>query len=601
MRRQDDAASAAPRTPRFWITSVPEPRRDTETAITNGGGINPPPKDPIHFGQLSESELIREEHADGHFGMTSPAPLMQQGDKATNLMQKKRLFVNMKRLVPLLAAGLIATALPLLTATQAIAAPEGEFTPQQPAWQRCSPDQPASLECATIKVPLDYRDPQGLTIDLAVTRMKSENPAKRHGIMLLNPGGPGAAGADMPLLMDESLPKDVRDQYDLIGFDPRGVGASSPISCGLDDSDLDFNRPYKEDTFTADVAWSQRVAEKCREKSGSVLPFMTTRNTARDMDAIRAALGERKISYVAYSYGTYLGSVYTQMFPNRVDRFVLDSGVDPKRIWRGMVQVWATEAEPAFKRWTQWTAERASEYRFGHTPAVVSQTFWDLVARADRQPIEMEGHKFTGDDIRAGRAMFFFPAKAGSIIKALKDAADGRPATLSKAEGELIKPGATPVTDNDMASFWAVACGDVEWPGYPEKYETEAASDKHAYPLYGDFASNIKPCAFWQRPIEAATSMTGDANVLIVQNEWDPQTPLVSGQGLHRALHGSRMVLVRGGQGHGVYLMDPKSCANATINAYLTTGQLPTTDVTCQSTPGSDHAAPALKAMVRGH
>ncbi|MFD5506604.1 alpha/beta fold hydrolase, partial [Streptomyces sp. NPDC127051] len=267
----------------------------------------------------------------------------------------------MKRLAPMLAAaGLIATTVPLLSATQASAAPAAEYTPQKPAWQRCSTDQPASYECATIKVPLDYRRPQGRTIDLAISRIKSENPAKRHGAMLLNPGGPGGGGLDLPLMMNELMPKDVRDQYDLIGFDPRGVGASTPITCGLTDAEQNFDRPYKEETFPADVAWARTVAEKCREKSGSILPFVTTRNTARDMDAIRAALGEKKISYVGYSYGTYLGAVYTQMFPSRSDRFVLDSGVDPQRIWRGMIQVWATEAEPAFKRWTQWTAERAA-------------------------------------------------------------------------------------------------------------------------------------------------------------------------------------------------------------------------------------------------
>ncbi|MFB7057526.1 alpha/beta fold hydrolase, partial [Streptomyces vinaceus] len=274
----------------------------------------------------------------------------------------------MKRLAPMLAAaGLVATTVPLLSATQASAAPAAEYTPQKPAWQRCSTDQPASYECATIKVPLDYRRPQGRTIDLAISRIKSENPAKRHGAMLLNPGGPGGPGLDLPLMMNELMPKDVRDQYDLIGFDPRGVGASTPITCGMTDTEQNFDRPYKEETFPADVAWARTVADKCREKSGSVLPFITTRNTARDMDAIRAALGEKKISYVGYSYGTYLGAVYTQMFPQRSDRFVLDSGVDPQRIWRGMIQVWATEAEPAFKRWTQWTAQRAARHR-GRAP-----------------------------------------------------------------------------------------------------------------------------------------------------------------------------------------------------------------------------------------
>ncbi|MEU7554968.1 alpha/beta fold hydrolase [Streptomyces sp. NPDC044571] len=484
------------------------------------------------------------------------------------------------------AAGLLAVTAPVLSATQATAAP-AEYAPQKPAWHRCSADQPAAFECATLKVPLDYRRPQGRTIDLAISRMKSGNPAERHGALLLNPGGPGGPGLDLPLMMNEAMPKEVRDRYDLIGFDPRGVGGSSPITCGLTDAEQNFSRPYKEETFPADVAWAQTVADKCREKAGSVLPFITTRNTARDMDAIRSALGERKLSYLGYSYGTYLGAVYAQMFPSRTDRFVLDSGVDPARAWRGMMQVWATEAEPAFKRWTQWTAGRAGEFGLGDTPEAVSRTFWDLVARADREPIEFEGQKLTGDDIRTARALFFYPAQAAPVVKALKDAADGKPVTLTPSQMKLLKPAAEPASDNGMAVFWSVVCGDTEWPRYPEQYAKEAAQDKVTYPLYGDFASNIKPCAYWHRPIEPTTAMKTKANVLTVQNEWDSQTPLVSGQGLHRALKGSRMVLAMGGEGHGVYLFDAASCANAPVNSYLATGKLPAEDVTCRTAPPS--------------
>lgn len=509
-----------------------------------------------------------------------------------------------KRLAPLLAsAALLATTLPLLAATQAAAAPADEYARQKPDWHRCSPEQPASYECATLKVPLDHRRPGGPAIDLAISRIKSENPAKRHGVLLFNPGGPGGSGLDMPLMVNEALPKDVRERYDLIGFDPRGVGASSPISCGLEDSEQVLDRPYRPETFPGDVAWARAVADKCREKAGSVLPHITTRNTARDMDVIRAALGERKLSYVGYSYGTYLGAVYSQMFPQRTDRFVLDSGVDPERIWRGMIQTWAEEAEPAYARWTRWAAERSAEYHLGDTPKAVSDTFWGLVARADREPIDFEGMKVTGDDIRGARAVMFYPAQATPLVVALKAAAEGtgQPAGGSAAELKTLLTGgrsAEPASDNGMAVFWAVVCGDTDaWPRSAGQYARDAARDKVTYPLYGDFASNIKPCAFWQRPLEAATPMRTRAAVLTVQNEWDSQTPLSSGQGLHRALKGSRMVTVADGEGHGVYLAEPDSCANAPVNAYLTTGRLPARDVTCRTprppAASERHTAPA--------
>ncbi|MEV8533586.1 alpha/beta hydrolase [Streptomyces sp. NPDC051211] len=506
--------------------------------------------------------------------------------------------MRLKRLGTLLAAaGLAVTAVPLLSATQAAADPADAYLPHRPAWHRCSPDQPAAFECATLKVPLDYRRPHGRTIDLAVSRMKSQNPAERRGVLLLNPGGPGGAGLDLPLEVHGAMPKEVRDRYDLIGFDPRGVGASSPIGCGMTEAEQNIHRPYRPETFRSDAAWARTVADKCRKSAGSVLPYITTRNTARDMDAIRAALGERKISYLGYSYGTYLGAVYTQMFPHRTDRFVLDSGVDPQRIWRGMIQVWATEAEPAFARWTRWTAERDGEYHLGATPQAVSKTFWDLVARADREPIDYEGMKLTGDDIRAGRGIFFYPSQAAPVIAALKAAAEGKPAGLRLPD--LMRRMTAPErpSDNGTAVFWSVVCGDTDsWPRDPGRYRKEAARDKAAYPLYGDFASNIKPCAFWQRPLEAETPMKTAAPVLTVQNEWDSQTPLTSGQGLHRALKGSRMVLAAGGEGHGVYLADPASCVNAPVNTYLVTGRLPAKDVTCRTAPGgADRREPLVR------
>ncbi|MFF4370890.1 alpha/beta hydrolase [Streptomyces sp. NPDC001594] len=499
----------------------------------------------------------------------------------------------MKRLAPLLAtAGLLAGALPLLTAGQASADPAAaqEYAPPKPAWHRCAAEQPAAYECATLKVPLDYRQPRGRTLDLAISRVKAPDPAKRRGVLLMNPGGPGGPGLDLPLMADGALPKEVRERYDLIGFDPRGVGASSPISCGLTDAEQEFQRAYRPETFPSDVAWARRVADKCREKAGAVLPYVTTRNTARDMDAVRVALGERKISYLGYSYGTYLGAVYTQLFPSRTDRFVLDSAVDPQRIWRGMLQVWATEAEPAFARWTRWTAERDAEYHLGATPEAVSAAFWALVARADRDPVEFQGRKITGDDIRRARPLFFSPAQAAPVVSALKAAADGTPPPRAAAVpdiGAALRGGAAePASDNATAVFWSVVCGDTDaWPRDPERYRRDAERDKARYPLYGDMASNIKPCAFWQRPAEAAVPMRLRADVLTVQNEWDSQTPLVSGQGMHAVLRGSRMVTALGGEGHTVYLSEPGSCVNGPVNTYLATGRLPGHDVTCTTVP----------------
>ncbi|MFE1978145.1 alpha/beta hydrolase, partial [Streptomyces hygroscopicus] len=398
----------------------------------------------------------------------------------------------------------------------------------------------------------------------------------------------------MPLYMKDTLPKAARQTYDLIGFDPRGVGRSSPVTCDLEPEEENWLRPYKEATFDKDVAWARDVARKCRATSGDVLKHITTRNTARDMDLLRAVLGEKKISYFGYSYGTYLGSVYTQLFPARADRVVLDSAVDPARAWRGMIQWWAEGAEPAFDRWTEWAAARSAEYGLGDTPKKVDRTFWGLVRRADEKPIEIDGQAYTGDDVRSMMRGAVFSVKSGTeLVVELKKATAGEPASAKKfpapaGTARLAADSDVPL-DNSTASFWAVVCNDnsAAWSRDPESYRRDAIADKGRYPLFGDFASNVKPCAFWDRSVEPATVVNNKVRSLVVQNEWDPQTPLPSGQALHTDLKGSKMLTVLGGEGHGVY-PSGNACTDGKVTDYLATGKLPAKDVTCKATAGSN-------------
>lgn len=524
-----------------------------------------------------------------------------------------------RRLAPLLAVTLTATLAPALGTSTANAAPAAApsvasssaaaspaarsgtlapYTKQKPKWKRCDADAPADFQCATIKVPLDYRAPGGKRIDLAISRIRTAEPGKRHGVLLSNPGGPGGAGTYMPLVLREELPKSTLRKYDLIGFDPRGVGDSSPVTCGLTPDEEEWLRPYKKETYAKDVAWARKVADKCRAKAGATLPHITTRNTARDLDVLRAVLGEKKISYLGYSYGTYLGAVYTQLFPGRADRFVLDSAVDPALAWRGMVQWWAWGAEPAFDRWTAWAAARSQTYGLGDTPKKVDRTFWELVARADEKPIDLDGLLVTGDDIRSGmRGAVFSPLTATEAFVELKKAADGQPAAAGKltaftGNAAAARKAAEVPADNMTASFWAVVCGDnsAAWPRNPERYRQDAIADKGRYPLFGDFASSIKPCAFWNKSVEPATKVNNKAGSLIVQNEWDSQTPLPSAQALHKDLKRSKMVTVLGGEGHGVY-PSGNACTDGTVTRYLLTGKLPAKDVFCRATAESNAEA----------
>ncbi|MFE7352163.1 alpha/beta hydrolase [Streptomyces sp. NPDC057543] len=466
--------------------------------------------------------------------------------------------------------------------------PLRQYAQQKPRWQRCDAESPATFQCATLKVPLDYSDPGGKKIGIAVSRLKASSAKERRGVLLLNPGG---SGLNMPVIPELTFPEEVKRQYDLIGFDPRGVGQSSPVSCGLTDEEKNDERPYKAETFAKDVEWARTVADRCRAKEGDTLRHLTTRNTARDMDVIRAVLGERKISYLGFSYGTYLGAVYTQLFPQRTDRFVLDSATDPAGIWRGMFQEMAEGVEPAITRWSEWTSQRSTTYNLGNTPAEVRATLWKLIAQADRTPIDSGGGPLTGDDIRAElRAEFFRVQTAAERVAELKKAAEDEKSALSgtpeRSPGPVPSAFARDIpSDNDAASAWAVLCADTRtWPRDPEQYRRDAIRDKARYPLYGDFASNIKPCAFWKQGSEPPTTVNNKVDALILQNEWDPQTPLAGAQGMHRALQSSRMVTVAGGEGHIVY--GSNSCADKSLTVYLTTGRLPAKDLTCRASAG---------------
>ncbi|MFF8959805.1 alpha/beta fold hydrolase [Streptomyces sp. NPDC014894] len=494
-----------------------------------------------------------------------------------------------RRVAPLLAVSVMATLAPALATAPATAANNAapaantpSATAQRPDWQRCDDSEPASLQCATIKVPLNHAKPGGKKIDIEISRIAAADPAKRRGVLLFNPGGPGGEGLHFPSALGKALPASVKDRYDLIGFDPRGIGRSNALACGLNPEEIQVERAFKEKTFARDASRARSFADKCRARYGDALKHFTTRNTARDMDMIRAALGEKKINYLGYSYGTYLGAVYTQLFPHRTDRVVLDSAVDPKRAWREDFLLWAPEVEKAFTRWTRWTADRSAVYRLGDTPAKVAKTFWDIVAQANRKPITVGTATLDGDRIRSlMRAPFFQAGYAAESVVMLKKAAAGKP-TPELPESHWDDKGAS--------ALWTVTCGDAPWPKNPGAYRKDAIRDRERYPLFGDFAANITPCAFWDKNAEPATKVDNKVRALIVQNEWDSQTPLPDALGLREDMKGSRLVLVDEGEGHGVYTTGTSRCAESAVTSYLTAGTFPAKDLTCKPNPAKDRS-----------
>jgi pimeloyl-ACP methyl ester carboxylesterase len=469
-------------------------------------------------------------------------------------------------------------------------APSQRFTGQPVTWAAC--DDESELQCATIEAPVDYLRPDAGTLRITFSKLATSVPAKRRGVLFLNPGGPGAPGLDEPRWRGEGLPQEVRDQYDLIGFDPRGIGRSSALSCGLVGDEAVQSRPYRPQRFTRDVAAARAVAAKCA--ATPTAGQISTRNTARDMDLIRAVLGEPKISYYGLSYGTFLGAAYTQLFPGRTDRVVLDSNLDPARIWRGVYDAMADGATAYFDRFTRWTAERDATYHLGRTPRAVEKSFWDLAARVAQHPIQIDGQSYTAQEARSDMvyATITGPEDGVAYLRELRGALDGKPHDLSIPEDGGPD-------DAFTSPFWSVLCNDSStWPQGEKATLDDIERSIRRYPLVGDFLVNANPCGFWSLPhTEPDLRIGNQVPVLLLQNEWDLQTPGPMGVGMHRALRGSRLVMVEKAKNHGVY-DDGNPCAVEVANSYLATGVLPNRDVTCPAVPEQRRTTDARRPAV---
>lgn len=455
------------------------------------------------------------------------------------------------------------------------------------AWKPCpEPGGSYGQECARIPVPLDYREPNGRTIEVAVSRLRSTNPAKRRGVLLVNPGGPGGPGQTMPLdLVSLGLPVSVMDTYDLIGFDPRGTGESTPVTCDIPPAELQSNvPPYARDA--ADVAARAEAlkplpAQCAGSSTGALLPFVNTSNTARDMDRIRVALGESKISYFGVSYGSYLGASYASMFPSRVDRVVLDSVTGPRGLDYQGSQWFATGFDIRFPDFAKWAAARNATYELGATPGQVGRTFFSLAARLDEAPIQgVDGALFRAASFSWLYTDASFPTMAQAWQQLLRAPSAAAAASVAAEVDPL---------ENYVSSQLAVVCNDSDWPESVSTYQRVVERSRKLHPAFGPAASNIWACAFWPvERYEPPVRVNGKAadRILLVENLRDPATPLVGTLEMKRALGAkARLVTVDQG-GHGVFLFGENACGNNTVTTYLVTGKRPRPGLHCEKDGG---------------
>ncbi|HEX3790656.1 MAG TPA: alpha/beta hydrolase [Pseudonocardiaceae bacterium] len=468
------------------------------------------------------------------------------------------------------------------------------------AWGSCPALAPGATRdpretCGTVTVPLDYRRPQGKTITIEVSRIATAKPGRKRGDLLLNPGGPALEGLEMPSTMASTLPASVLDEYDLIGFDPRGVGHSTPMSCGLTGASAAsvFPYPAADGSIQPNIDAARATAKQCAT-IGAELQFFTTANTARDLDRIRQALDVPKISYWGQSYGTYLGAVYTSLFPQHTDRMVLEGNVDPTKVWAQQMQLWNQGMNDRFPDAARVAAADNADLGLGSTVAQVTTTYLTLADHLDRTPVTVPGTSASISGPVLREVTYQLLLHNGTLPpltqfwKAAADLAAGR--SLSTTDTTVLQqvfadtpaePGVP--ADNQISMTMALICGDVTWSRDVASYAAATTAARAEFPLSDGMPANIWPCAFWSHaPIESSVQITshGPRDILILQNRRDNATPWASGLGMRRALSSRAGFVGVDNGGHYVYGTG-STCADQATVAFLTHGTLPAKDVYC--------------------
>ncbi|MEU4176995.1 alpha/beta hydrolase [Streptomyces sp. NPDC026589] len=498
-----------------------------------------------------------------------------------------------KALLLTVSAAAAAGTLTAVGAPVAHSRPVGPATPPL-SWGACGPipgtTVPDGQQCATLRVPLDYRAPGGRTVDVAVTRLRTDRPEARRGALMVIPGGPGSSGVQRLAQKGEALRAATEGAYDLISLDPRGVGRSTRVGCGIPEADRHLvtlrSWPAADGSIAENEERARRSAAACARNGGPELRSFTTRNEVRDIDRLRAALGERKVSVWGSSYGSYVGAVYAQEHPLRVDRLVLDSigDPDPARVAYGWLSNMAPAVAVRFPDFAAWAADPAREaegLRLAGRAEDVEPLFVALARKLDRDPKESEtpGVPLTGNRLRqALQNALYSDAAFAPLARLIRSAQapEARPVLPPELAGAM--------PDEDAALTMAVICNDVRWPGPDSGYARRVAADRVRHPLTAGMPRNVTPCAYWkhdEEPRPTRITDEGPSNVLMIQSLRDPATPLAGALKMRAAL-GERARMVTVGQGgHGMYLGNGNACGDRAVSDFLVTGKRPARDVHC--------------------
>ncbi|MER7109027.1 alpha/beta hydrolase [Streptomyces sp. NPDC000229] len=462
------------------------------------------------------------------------------------------------------------------------------LTGQKPDWRGC--EAPAGGEkpgpqwrCASVKVPLDYAKPDGETISIALIRKEARYKDRRIGSLLFNFGGPGASGVTAMPHASEQF-EELAARYDLVGFDPRGVERSSGVVCrdskeqaaSLARIDLTPDTPAEEAAFLKDGA---DFGAGCAKRSGKVIPHVTTSNTARDLELVRHVLGDKKLNYMGFSYGTQLGGTYAHLFPRNVGRTVLDAVVDPTADTTGHARNQAIGFQRALDNYFASTGEGATA---GNARVTA------LLKRLDREPLStVDGRKLTQSLALTGIAQTLYSKEMWpDLTEGLKEAESGGGDALLHLADMYNDRGADGTYGTQAHSQRAISCADSS--SRPTAAEARALLPefRRISPVFAEFMAwdTAGWCANWPVKGESATpeaSAAGSGPILVVGTTGDSATPYEGAKKMADELGaGVGVLLTYKGEGHGAY-GSGNACVRDTVNGYLLDGKVPANGKTC--------------------
>ncbi|KUJ71000.1 protease [Streptomyces albus subsp. albus] len=452
---------------------------------------------------------------------------------------------------------------------------------------------PARVRCGTVTVPLDYARPYGRQIRLTVSRVPATGPLRRRqGALVYNPGGPGGSGMRFPAYAGEPEYRTLATAYDFVGYAPRGVGRSAPLSC----QDPAEFATAPSTTPAAPSAEYQRerirqaraYAAGCARRSRGTLKHFTTLNNARDLDVLRAALRERRLTFLGASYGTYFGAVYAALFPGHVRRMVLDSVVNPEpgHIWYRDNLDQSLAFEGRWADWRAWVARHHKVFRLGRTAQQVAAAYERARRSLDRAPADRRvgSGELHAAFLRVAYHDAYWDPSARALAAYLRGDAGPLVALAARDPKDAVDD------ENGNAVYTAVECNDAQWPtdwGTWDRDNTELAR-RAPFETWDNAWMNL-PCAYWpvahrQHPLDIRTSPGALPPVLLLAAERDAATPYAGALELHGRLAGSTLVTERNAGTHGAY-GGPNTCVNRAVDTYLLTGRTPRQDLFCAGRP----------------